>query len=107
MTDSPAVQAPIDPKEGPIFESILSIRDKLSLLKEDKSTYIRSHDVLNLYDQVIEQIHLLNVIREEHGKPLEQNRGIVGFYTDFGFGFLKSFQKYPQANNSFCQWITC
>lgn len=79
MTDSPALQAPLDPKEEPILESILSIRDKLSLLKEDKSTYIRSHDVLNLYDQVVEQIHSLNVIREQHGKPLEQNRGVSFF----------------------------
>ncbi|KAL8833696.1 MAG: hypothetical protein Q9170_004141 [Blastenia crenularia] len=74
MTDSPAVQAPLDPKEQPILDRILVIRDKLSLLRRDKSTYIKSHDVLDLYDQVIEQVHLLNVIREEHDKPLEQNR---------------------------------
>ena len=75
MSDSPAVQAPLDPKEQPILDCLLQIRDKLSLLKQDKSTYIKSQDVLSLYDQVIEQVHLLNVIREEHGKPLEQNRG--------------------------------
>lgn len=75
MTDSPAVQAPLDPKEQPILDQILIIRDKLSLLKGDKSSYIKSHDVLELYDQVIEQVHLLNIIREEQDKPLEQNRG--------------------------------
>ena len=75
MSDSPAVQAPLDPMEQPILDRILQIRDKLSLLKQDKSTYIKSHDVLSLYEQVIEQVQLLNVIREEHGKPLEQNRG--------------------------------
>lgn len=77
MTDSPAVQAPLDPKEAPILDRVLSIRDKLSLLKQDKSTYIKSHDVLVLYDEVIEQVHLLNTVRQEHGKPLEQNRGII------------------------------
>ncbi|MCJ1269001.1 hypothetical protein MMC22_008889 [Lobaria immixta] len=74
MSDSPAVQAPLDPKEQTILDCLLQIRDKLSILKQDKSTYIKSHDVFSLYDQVIEQVHLLNVIREEHGKPLEQNR---------------------------------
>ncbi len=75
MTDSPAVQAPLDPKERPILDRVLHLRDELSLLKQDKSTYIKSHDVIALYDQVIEQVHSLNVLREEHGKPLEQNRG--------------------------------
>lgn len=76
MTDSPAVHAPLDPKEAPILDRVLFLRDKLSLLKQDKSTYIKSHDVLALYDNVIEQVHLLNTIRQEHGKPLEQNRGL-------------------------------
>lgn len=75
MTDSPAVQAPLDPKEQPILDRVLHLRDELSLLKQDKSTYIKSHDVIVLYDQVIEQVHSLNTVREEHGKPLEQNRG--------------------------------
>lgn len=75
MTDSPAVQIPLDPKEQPILDHIFNIRNKLSLLKRDKSTYIKSHDVLALYEQIIEQVHLLNVIRKEHSKPREQNRG--------------------------------
>ena len=75
MTDSPAVRSPLDPKEQPILDRVLSIRDKLSILKEDKSTYIKSQDVLALYDEVINQVHLLNDIREQHGKTLEQNRG--------------------------------
>ena len=75
MADSPAVQAPLDPKEQPILDRVLHLRDELSLLKQDKSTYIKSHDVISLYDQVIEQVHSLNIVREEYGKPLEQNRG--------------------------------
>ena len=76
MTDSPATHNLLDPKEQPILDNILYIRDKLSLLKQDKSTYIKSHDVLNLYNQVIEQVHLLNDLRKEDSKPLEQNRGL-------------------------------
>lgn len=75
MVDSPAVHALIDPEEQPVLESILRVRDNLQLLKEDKSTYVKSQDVLALYDQIIEQVNLLNVIREKHGKLLEQNRG--------------------------------
>ncbi|KAL8850152.1 MAG: hypothetical protein Q9221_004913 [Calogaya cf. arnoldii] len=74
MTDSPAIQTPLDPKEQPILDRLLATRNKLSLLKQDRSTYIKSHDVLDLYEQLIEQVHLLNIIREEHDKPLEQNR---------------------------------
>ena len=75
MTDSPAVRVPLDPKELPILHSVLSIRDRLSMLKEDKSTYIKSQDVFVLYDEVVEQVHLLNDVRQQHGKSSEQNRG--------------------------------
>ncbi|KAL9640028.1 MAG: hypothetical protein Q9204_000864, partial [Flavoplaca sp. TL-2023a] len=74
MTDSPDCQNPLDPKEQPILDRLLVIRDKLSLLKQDRSTYIKSHDVLDLYEQIIQQVNLLNIIREDHDKPLEQNR---------------------------------
>ncbi|KAL8879593.1 MAG: hypothetical protein Q9198_002831, partial [Flavoplaca austrocitrina] len=74
MTDSPDFQNPLDPKEQPILDRLLVIRDKLSLLKQDRSTYIKSHDVLDLYEHIIQQVHLLNIIREDHDKPWEQNR---------------------------------
>ncbi|MCJ1476672.1 hypothetical protein MMC13_005340 [Lambiella insularis] len=74
MTDSPFFNAPLDPKEKPILDSLLYIRDKLSLLKGDKSTYIKSNDVLSLYNEVIKQVQLLNDVRAEEKRPLEQNR---------------------------------
>lgn len=73
-TDSPAVRAPLDPKEQPILDRVLAIRDELSLLKQDRSTYVRSQDVMSLYKQVIEQVEKLNDIRTH--KRTEQNRGI-------------------------------
>lgn len=73
MTDSPAIRAPLDPKEQPILDSVLSIRDKLSLLKQDRTTYVRSQDVITLYNQVITQVEKLNEIRAQ--KRSEQNRG--------------------------------
>ncbi|KAF1960255.1 hypothetical protein CC80DRAFT_489456 [Byssothecium circinans] len=72
MTDSPAARIPLDPKEQPILDSLLAVRTKLELLKQDRSTYVKSQDVIELYDQVIAQVELLNQIRTT--KRLEQNR---------------------------------
>ncbi|KAF2833944.1 hypothetical protein CC86DRAFT_365703 [Ophiobolus disseminans] len=72
MTDSPLPRIPLDPKEQPILDKLQSIRTELELLKRDRSTYVKSQDVLNLYDQVIEQVIILNEIRET--KRLEQNK---------------------------------
>lgn len=63
MSDSPVTHAPVSAQEKPILEQLLLVRDKLLLLKQDKSTYVKSQDVIPLYDQVIEQVHLLNDVR--------------------------------------------
>lgn len=76
MTDSPSLQAPLDPKEEPILSKLLEYRDQLSLLKQDKSTYVKCGDVIPIYDEVIDQVHQLNTLRQEGGKPLESNRGL-------------------------------
>jgi hypothetical protein len=73
MSDSPYSTAPLDPREKPILDTLLVTRDKLLLLKEDKSTHVKSADVLPLYEQVIEHVQKLNDVRVE--KHLELNRG--------------------------------
>ncbi|KAK4575351.1 hypothetical protein LTR86_001205 [Recurvomyces mirabilis] len=72
MTDSPAYRFPLDAQEQPILDRILNIRDNLSLLKQDRSTHIKSQDVVQYYNEVIEQVDKLNAIRET--KRDEQNR---------------------------------
>lgn len=72
MTDSPAFRAPLDPEEQPILDSLLGIRDKLLLLKSDKSNYVKSQDVVLYYDRIIEQVHAVNKVRTH--KRHEQNR---------------------------------
>lgn len=74
MTDSPLPRIPLDPKEQPILDKLQSIRTGLELLKRDRSTYVKSQDVLKLYDEVIEQVIILNEIRVT--KRLEQNKGM-------------------------------
>lgn len=72
MTDSPAFQYPLDPKEQPILDRLYVIRDQLALLKSDRSTYVKSQDVLSAYNKVIEQVESLNDARAN--KRDEQNR---------------------------------
>ncbi|KAI9829200.1 MAG: hypothetical protein M1826_005795 [Phylliscum demangeonii] len=72
MTDSPIIQGKLDPQELPILEKLVALRDKLLLLREDKSCYIKSEFVVPLYEEVIEQVHRLNNVRA--GRSTEQNR---------------------------------
>lgn len=63
---------PLDPAERPILEKLILIRDELTLLKQDRTTYVKSSDVMALYEKVHEQVRLLTEIRT--AKPLEQNQ---------------------------------
>lgn len=74
MTDSPYQRIPLDPKEQPILDRVLIIRDHLSLMKSDRSTYVKSVDVQKYYDQLIEQVELLNRIRQDQDKRRDLNR---------------------------------
>ncbi|KAK5069571.1 hypothetical protein LTS08_007609 [Lithohypha guttulata] len=72
MADSPMYSAPVPAAEKPILDKLVLVRDKLTLLKSDKSTYVKSQDILPLYDEVVEQVHQLNDVRgPDH---LVQNR---------------------------------
>jgi hypothetical protein len=74
MSDSPLVRAPLDPTEQPILDKLLEIRTQLEFLKQDKSTYVKSQDVITLYQQLAEQVERLNEIRADGNKRFEQNR---------------------------------
>jgi hypothetical protein len=73
MADTPTAQLPIDPREQPILDQLLAIRTSLTLLKQDRSTYVKSSDVIPLYDKVVDQVRILNDLRSDH--PREENRG--------------------------------
>ncbi|PLN84175.1 hypothetical protein BDW42DRAFT_163126 [Aspergillus taichungensis] len=72
--DSPAIPAPLDPNEQPILETLLRTRDALLLLKQDKSSYIKSRDVLPLYEEVIGEVEKLNAVRKEGDRRMTHNR---------------------------------
>ena len=68
------IPAPRDEGEKQVLEKLMHIRDQLQLRKLDRSTYVRTQDVMVLYNQTIEQLKRLNEIRE--GKNVEENRGM-------------------------------
>jgi hypothetical protein len=72
MADTPSYPIPLDKREQPILENLERIRDELTLLKQDRSSYVKSSDVMVLYDKVVEQVKQLNEIRAD--KPKEENR---------------------------------
>ncbi|PMD27176.1 hypothetical protein NA56DRAFT_640914 [Hyaloscypha hepaticicola] len=72
MADTPTLPPPLDPREKPILESLMRVRDELTLLKTDRTTYVKSSDVIPLYDRVVDQVKLLNEIRVD--KPQETNQ---------------------------------
>ncbi|KAJ9609740.1 hypothetical protein H2200_006068 [Cladophialophora chaetospira] len=95
MSDSPVTNAPVGPQEKPILEKLLLLRDQLLLLKQDKSTYVKSSDVIPLYEQVIEQVSILNQVRgPEH---LLQNR--VDFVLDDSLQLISLFFMAVGRNN--------
>ncbi|KAJ5084411.1 hypothetical protein NUU61_008990 [Penicillium alfredii] len=72
--ESPAIPVPLDPREQPILERLLRTRDALLLLKQDKSSYIKSRDVLPLYEEVNGEVEKLNSARKEQDRRLIHNR---------------------------------
>ena len=53
--------------EQPVFEKLIQLRQRLQLLNKDRTKYIRSQDVLVIYNSLVEQVQKLNTIRKESG----------------------------------------
>ncbi|KAH7025924.1 uncharacterized protein B0I36DRAFT_248149 [Microdochium trichocladiopsis] len=71
--DTPKVPAPRDQGEREILSNLVGIRDELLLRKMDRTTYVRSQDVLGLYDRTVAEVKKLNEIRKEK-PPAEENQ---------------------------------
>lgn len=73
--DTPKVPAPRDQGEKDILNELVAVRDELLLRKMDRTTYVRSQDVLGLYDKTVAEVKKLNEIRAD--KPdAEENQGM-------------------------------
>lgn len=64
---------PRDPREQAILQKLELIRDRLLLLKRDRTNYIRTQDVMPLFDETMDQVRELTVVRAETGDK-EENR---------------------------------
>ncbi|RYO92310.1 hypothetical protein DL766_001905 [Monosporascus sp. MC13-8B] len=93
--DTPKIPAPKDEGEKEILDNMINIRDELQLRKLDRSTYVRTQDVMVLYDRTIDQVKRLNEIR--HGKAAEENR--VDRVVDSCFQLLSLFFMTIGRNN--------
>lgn len=68
------VPAPQDAREQEVLERMTAIRDQLLLLKQDRTQYIRSQDVMTLYDQIVEEVRKVNEIRTSTTNGFVENR---------------------------------
>ncbi|KAI1173144.1 hypothetical protein F4777DRAFT_559095 [Nemania sp. FL0916] len=93
--ETPKYPPPQDEGEKEVLEQLVAIRDKLLLRKQDRTTYIRSQDVISLYDETIDQVRRLNEIR--NGRSIEENR--VDRVVDSCFQLLSLFFMTIGRNN--------
>ncbi|KAI2625857.1 hypothetical protein GGR54DRAFT_593260 [Hypoxylon sp. NC1633] len=93
--DTPQIPAPKDEGEREVLERLIAIRDQLQLRKIDRTTYVRTQDVMILYDQTVEQVRILSEIR--NGNPAEENR--VDRVVDSCFQLLSLFFMTIGRNN--------
>ncbi|KAI1502817.1 hypothetical protein F5X99DRAFT_377577 [Biscogniauxia marginata] len=93
--DTPKIPAPRDEGEKQVLEQLVLIRDQLLLRKLDRTTYVRTQDVMVLYDQTIEQVKKLTEIRK--GKSTEENQ--VDRVVDSCFQLLSLFFMTIGRNN--------
>ncbi|KAI1331910.1 hypothetical protein F5Y16DRAFT_395200 [Xylariaceae sp. FL0255] len=94
--DTPKVPAPQDEGEKQILNKLVAIQDQLLLRKVDRTTYVRTQDVMDLYVQVIEQVKDLQELRK--GKEnVQENR--VDRVVDSCFQLLSLFFMTIGRNN--------
>jgi hypothetical protein len=74
--DTPAIPMPKDERERQILDRLTVIRDNLLLLKRDRTKYIRTQDVMQLYEKLVDQVKELNEIRK--GEHKGENRRTWG-----------------------------
>lgn len=74
VMETPAVPAPQDAQEREILERLVAIRDALLLLKQDRTKYIRSQDVMGLYENTVEEVRKVDEARSMGPEDAGENR---------------------------------
>ncbi|ORY65525.1 uncharacterized protein BCR38DRAFT_514239 [Pseudomassariella vexata] len=93
--DTPKIPGPQDEGEKQVLQNLNEILTQLQLRKLDRTTYVRTQDVMVLYDRTIEQVKQLNEIR--NGKKTDENT--VDRVVDSCFQLLSLFFMTIGRNN--------
>ncbi|CAE6454008.1 unnamed protein product [Rhizoctonia solani] len=64
----------LQPEEITILEKVINIRNRLTALKQNRAEYIKSQDVLSIYQAVVKQVEKLNDLRDQETGPHVPNR---------------------------------
>jgi hypothetical protein len=73
--DTPKFPPPRDEGEMQILQELELVLAQLQIRRADRANYVRSQDVMILYDQTIQQVRHLTELRQ--GKKVEENRGML------------------------------
>lgn len=76
MTDTPINIFPLNADEQSILHRLVAIRETLRQRKWDKTTYVRSQDVVADYNAVIEQVRELSALRKTDRWVPKDTRGM-------------------------------
>lgn len=76
MTDTPINHFPLNADEDSILQRLVVIRETLRQRKWDKTTYVRSRDVVEGYNAVIELVRELNALRKTDRWVPSDTRGM-------------------------------
>lgn len=74
--DTPKFPPPSNEGEQEILQNLELVLAQLQIRRADRANYVRSQDVMELYDQTIEQVRKLTELRQ--GKKVAENRGMRG-----------------------------
>ncbi|KAJ1923903.1 hypothetical protein LPJ71_000691 [Coemansia sp. S17] len=71
-----ATERSVTDGEQPILGMLISIRNRLAALKKDRGNYYRPNDIVGLYNELLDQVKVLNRVRakEQHDNDTYKNR---------------------------------
>ncbi|PKS07758.1 hypothetical protein jhhlp_006366 [Lomentospora prolificans] len=70
--ETPALPLPDNSRDREVLNKLSQIRDQLVLLKTDRTTYLRSQEVIPLYNETLRQVNQLDDLGFVEGKPKNQ-----------------------------------
>jgi hypothetical protein len=86
--------------ELPILDSLVSIRNRLSAIKRDKASYMRSKDIYPLWNEARDQLSKLKDIRGFEVTPVAKRNRLDDLLEDVFMLLSLSFLSVGKCNES-------